>query len=154
MAETEGYYQLLHEQIHKLSTSLNDSEEASQLKDTAKSMLEALRQCIHVIKDSQLSDSNLCRSNSLEPSPAPEDVPTSNITSDKIPTPSTSEGPSPPTQRHTETTSELRYFECKFISLYLWQSANLSLKLGASGLPQITCRNRRVIFIGLILKHS
>ena len=52
MAETEGYYHLLHEQVQSLSQSLSATEEASQVKQTARTMLEALRQCIDTMKDS------------------------------------------------------------------------------------------------------
>ena len=52
MAETEAYYQLLHEQVQSLSQSLSATEEASQIRQTAKTMLEALRQCIDTMKDS------------------------------------------------------------------------------------------------------
>ena len=52
MAETEGYYQILHEQVESLSQSLSATEEASQVKQTARTMLEALRQCIDTMKDS------------------------------------------------------------------------------------------------------
>ena len=39
-----------------MSKSLNSSEEATQLQETSKAMLEALRQCIDIMKDSQLTD--------------------------------------------------------------------------------------------------
>ena len=39
-----------------MSKSLNSSEEAKQLQETSKAMLEALRQCIDIMKDSQLTD--------------------------------------------------------------------------------------------------
>ena len=55
MAETEGYYQLLHEQVQSMSQSLNTTEEASQIRQTSKTMLEALRQCIDTMKDSLVS---------------------------------------------------------------------------------------------------
>ena len=34
MAETEGYYQLLHEQVQSISQSLSMTEEASQVRQT------------------------------------------------------------------------------------------------------------------------
>jgi len=98
MAETEGYYQLLHEQVQSMSHSLNTTEEASQIRQTSKTMLEALRQCIDTMKDSLvsglvigtrtctvLSCSHTCPDvsvqlmdgselGSLEPSPAPPDL--------------------------------------------------------------------------------
>ena len=55
MAETEGYYQLLHEQVQSISQSLSMTEEASQIRQTSKVMLEALRQCIDTMKDVQVS---------------------------------------------------------------------------------------------------
>ena len=57
MAETEGYHQLIQRQVQDLSGSIGTTEVANQLRDTARTMLEALRQCISVIKDSQLSKS-------------------------------------------------------------------------------------------------
>lgn len=54
MAETEAYYQLLHEQVQSLSQSLSATEEASQIRQTAKTMLEALRQCIDIMKTAQV----------------------------------------------------------------------------------------------------
>ena len=39
-----------------MTKSLNSSEEAKQLQETSKNMLEALRQCIDIMKDSQLTD--------------------------------------------------------------------------------------------------
>ena len=53
MAETEGYYQMLQEHIQSLSQSLSATEEASQIRQTAKTMLEALRQCIDIMKTAQ-----------------------------------------------------------------------------------------------------
>ena len=70
--ETETYYKLLQEQIQHLSESTNHTEEANQLRDTAKNMLEALQQCIDIIKDSQLSETEDMNA-SHEASPAPED---------------------------------------------------------------------------------
>jgi len=55
MAETEGYYQLLHEQVQSMSQYLSMTEEASQIRQTSKVMLEALRQCIDTMKDVQVS---------------------------------------------------------------------------------------------------
>ena len=54
MAETEGYYQMLQEHIQCLSQSLSATEEASQIRQTAKTMLEALRQCIDIMKTAQV----------------------------------------------------------------------------------------------------
>jgi len=50
MAETESYYQLLHEQVQSMLQFLNTTEEASQIQQTARTMLEALRQCIDTMK--------------------------------------------------------------------------------------------------------
>ena len=60
MAETEGYYQLLHEQVQSMLQSLNTTEEASQIQQTAKTMLESLRQCIDTMKDIQVCRLNIC----------------------------------------------------------------------------------------------
>ena len=56
LSEAEGYYSLLQDQVREMSKSLNSSEEAKQLQETSKAMLEALRQCIDIMKDSQLTD--------------------------------------------------------------------------------------------------
>ena len=56
LTETEGYYSLLQDQVQDMNKSLNSSEEAKQLQETSKAMLEALRQCIDIMKDSQLTD--------------------------------------------------------------------------------------------------
>lgn len=50
---------------------MSGSGEAQQIKNTAKDMIEALRQCIHIIKDSQLTEEVSVPSNSPSPSPAP-----------------------------------------------------------------------------------
>ena len=55
-SETEGYYALLQDQVKDMGKALNSSEEAKQLQETSKAMLEALRQCIDIMKDSQLTD--------------------------------------------------------------------------------------------------
>ena len=60
MAETESYYQLLHEQVQSMLQSLNTTEEASQIQQTAKTMLESLRQCIDTMKDIQVCRLNIC----------------------------------------------------------------------------------------------
>lgn len=75
MAEAEGYYQLLQEQVQDLSSVMNSTEEANQLRTTAKDMLEALRQCISIIKESELveTSSTVSGLNSLEPTPPPEE---------------------------------------------------------------------------------
>ena len=62
LSETEGYYTLLQDQVREMSKSLNSSEEAKQLQETSKAMLEALRQCIDIMKDSQLTDQVVCES--------------------------------------------------------------------------------------------
>lgn len=54
-AEAEGYYHLLQGQVQDLSKAMNSSTEADKLRSTAKNMLDALRQCIHLIKDSELT---------------------------------------------------------------------------------------------------
>ena len=54
MAETEGYYQMLQEHIQSLTQSLSATEEASQIRHTARTMLEALRQCIDIMKNIQV----------------------------------------------------------------------------------------------------
>ena len=110
MAETEGYYHLLREQVQvggrgeggreegrmldkedevsgtlrttccgcvylfqTLSQSLNQTEEAKQLLQTAKTMLEALQQAIDLLKDSQLSESDISQPASTEATPPPLD---------------------------------------------------------------------------------
>ena len=60
LSEAEGYYTLLQDQVREISKSLNISEESKQLQETSKAMLEALRQCIDIMKDSQLTD-QVCR---------------------------------------------------------------------------------------------
>ena len=77
VAETEGYHQLIHKQVQDISKNVGSSEEANQLKETAKNMLEALRQCILVIKDSQLNDRSNAAPFDAEttPSPPPETTP-------------------------------------------------------------------------------
>lgn len=55
VAESEVYYSILDDQIEAVSRDLNSSKEATHIRQTAKTMLEALRQCIDVIKD-QLAD--------------------------------------------------------------------------------------------------
>ena len=76
MAEAEGYYQILQEQVQSLSTAMNTSEEAEQLRGTAKDMLEALRQCINLIKESELAETPVISGpNSVEPTPPPEGPP-------------------------------------------------------------------------------
>jgi hypothetical protein len=54
---------------------MNSSEEAKQLRNTAKDMLEAIRQCIYIMKDSELSEGGGVMSGhaSLEPTPPPPD---------------------------------------------------------------------------------
>ena len=59
MAETEGYYQMLQEHIQSLSQSLSATEEASQIRQTARTMLEALKQCIDIMKNVQVRN-DLC----------------------------------------------------------------------------------------------
>ena len=59
MAETEGYYQMLQEHIQSLTQSLSATEEASQIRHTARTMLEALRQCIDIMKNIQVRN-DLC----------------------------------------------------------------------------------------------
>ena len=71
VAEAEGYYGLLQEQVQGLSGAMNGSEEAGLLRATAKDMLEALRQCIHIIKDSELTETVVSDPGSLEPTPPP-----------------------------------------------------------------------------------
>ena len=43
-------------QVQGLSATMNSSEEAKQIRSTAKDMVEALRQSIHIIKDSELAE--------------------------------------------------------------------------------------------------
>lgn len=75
VAEAEGYYKLLQEQVHVLSTAMNSTEEAEQLRGTAKNMLEALRQCICIIKESELTETNVISGpNSLGPTPPPPET--------------------------------------------------------------------------------
>lgn len=60
-----------------MSQSLNQTEEAKQLLGTAKTMLEALQQTIDLMKDTQLSESEISPSHSVETTPPPQDVPSS-----------------------------------------------------------------------------
>ena len=61
--------------VQNLSQSLNDSEEARQLLSTAKTMLEALQQAIDLLKDTQLSGSEVSPVTSVEATPPPQDIP-------------------------------------------------------------------------------
>lgn len=69
--EAQGYHSLLQEQFVAISASLNGGEEAKQLSETIHTMMEALRQCIDMIKDSQHTG---IATPSTEPSPPPEIV--------------------------------------------------------------------------------
>lgn len=57
LAICESYYALLNEQIQGLSDIMNNSEEAESIKQTAANMLTAMKQCIDIMKDEQLTDS-------------------------------------------------------------------------------------------------
>lgn len=57
-----------------MSQSLNQTEEAKQLLGTAKTMLEALQQTIDLMKDTQLSESEISPSQSVEATPPPQDM--------------------------------------------------------------------------------
>ncbi len=86
VSETEGYHQLINKQVQDLSTAMGSSEEAEQLRETSKNMLEALRQCILVIKDAQLSersDNGPYAGAETTPSPPPEAVPPSTVKKQK-----------------------------------------------------------------------
>ncbi len=75
VAETESYYHLLHEQVANITKAMkSSSEEAAQLKETAKNLLEALRQSIHLVKESRMIDttSGGDGGGSVDPSPGPE----------------------------------------------------------------------------------
>ena len=54
-----------------LSKSLNQKEEAKRLLATAKTMLEALQQTIDLLKDTQLSESEISPPASVEATPPP-----------------------------------------------------------------------------------
>ena len=116
VGESEAYYSLLQEQVTAITASLNTSEEAKQLSETTKTMMEALRQCIDMVKDSQLTA--LDTPTSIEPSPPPEIVPPAHVSTEvtqvtedtrvtKAPTPATPVEIS--TINSSETSSELRY---------------------------------------------
>lgn len=72
LQEAQGYHSLLAEQFQAITASLNASEEAKQLSETIKTMMEALRQCIDMIKDSQLAG---IATPSSEASPPPQPLP-------------------------------------------------------------------------------
>lgn len=57
-----------------MSQSLNQTEEAKQLLGTAKTMIEALQQTIDLMKDTQLSESEISPSHSVEATPPPLDM--------------------------------------------------------------------------------
>ena len=95
VAEAEGYYGLLQQQVQNLSTAMDNSEEAGLLKGTAKDMLEALRQCIHIIKDSELTETVVSEPGSLEPTPPPLDPDVSSHTPSSSGAPSLGEAPPP-----------------------------------------------------------
>ena len=57
-----------------LSQSLNQTEEAKQLLVTAKTMLEALLHTTDLMKDTQLSDSELSPSHSMETTPSANEL--------------------------------------------------------------------------------
>ena len=58
----------------ELSQSLNQTEEAKQLLVTAKIMLEALQQTIDLLKDAELSETDLSSAHSVEDTPPPWDL--------------------------------------------------------------------------------
>lgn len=72
LQEAQAYHLLLSEQFQAITTSLNTNEEAKQLSETIRTMMEALRQCIDMIKDSQLVG---ITTPSSEASPPPEVIP-------------------------------------------------------------------------------
>ncbi|XP_064386753.1 oxysterol-binding protein-related protein 9-like [Halichondria panicea] len=72
LQEAQAYHSLLSEQFQAITTSLNTNEEAKQLSETIRTMMEALRQCIDMIKDSQLVG---ITTPSSEASPPPEVIP-------------------------------------------------------------------------------
>ena len=105
--EAQAYHSLLQEQFQAISASLNGSEEAKQLSETIRTMMEALRQCIDMVKDTQLS--GVATPTSMEPSPPPEGVPE---VSEKEVRPATKTTPTVmenTTVSSSETSSELRY---------------------------------------------
>ena len=110
IGESEAYYSLLQEQFRAIAACLNSSEEAKQLTETTKTMMEALRQSIDMVKDSQLSA--LDTPTSIEPSPPPEMVPSApeEMQDSKAPTPATPVETG--TINSSETSSELRYWVC------------------------------------------
>lgn len=110
ISESEAYYSLLQEQVTAISASLNTSEEAKQLSETTKTMMEALRQCIDMVKDTQIS--GLDTPTSIEPSPPPEVAPPAPVLTEE--TRVTKQAtPAIPVDANTvnssETSSELRY---------------------------------------------
>ncbi|KAL5487404.1 hypothetical protein EMCRGX_G019998 [Ephydatia muelleri] len=50
MKETEAYYHILEEQVQTVMAMANATDEAQQLRQTAKTLLESLRQCIDMVK--------------------------------------------------------------------------------------------------------
>lgn len=72
LQEAQAYHSLLAEQFKAITSSLNSSEEAKQLSETIKTMMEALRQCIDMINDSQLTG---LATPSSDASPPPESIP-------------------------------------------------------------------------------
>lgn len=50
LKETEAYYSILEEQVQTVTAMTNTTDEAQQLKLTAKTLLESLRQCIDMLK--------------------------------------------------------------------------------------------------------
>ncbi len=70
LQEAQAYHSLLAEQFQAITTSLNSNEEAKQLSETIRTMMEALRQCIDMIKDTQLV--GIVTTPTSEASPPPE----------------------------------------------------------------------------------
>jgi len=101
--EAQGYHSLLQEQLAAITSSLNGSEEAKQLNDTIKTMMEALRQCIDMVKDNQLTGI-ATPPLSLESSPPPDAVPEEEEPVPVKATPTTGGA----TASSSETSSELR----------------------------------------------
>lgn len=55
VSETEAYFSLLQENVSTITNALNSSEEAKQLTETTKTMMEALCKCIDLLKSSQMT---------------------------------------------------------------------------------------------------
>ena len=76
IAETEGYHQLIHRQVQDISNSMGSAEVGNKLRDSARSMLAALGQCILIIKDSQLNQPRMMLNTAVENPSSPLELQT------------------------------------------------------------------------------